>query len=207
MLTLTMPLPNDLILGSQSPRRREILSFFGLPFRVIRPDVDEESVPFSGDPAAYAIEVARRKALHLKAQYPSSTILTADTVVHRQGQLFMKPGTAEEAHAMLRALAGVEHQVFTGVVVAGPSGLKGEAEETRVHFCELTDGEIAKYAAAFHPFDKAGGYAIQQAGALIVKRIEGCYYNVMGLPLQTTRRLLKQVAGLDLWDFFRSALV
>lgn len=192
----------DLILGSQSPRRREILSFFKLPFRCVSPDIDEEAAPFTGDPVAYATEIAQRKALHLRAAHPHATILTADTIVTRGGKVFLKPGTVAEAHAMLRALAGCEHSVFTAVAVATPHNLLVEAEETRVHFCELTDAEIATYAAAFHTLDKAGGYAIQQAGGLIVKRIEGCYYNVMGLPLQTTRRLLKKAAGIDLWQFF-----
>lgn len=192
----------DLILGSQSPRRREILSFFRLSFRCVSPDIDEEAVPFTGNPVAYAIDIARRKALHLRALHPHATILTADTIVTRDGQVFLKPGSKDEAHAMLRALSGQEHSVFTAVTVATPHTLLAEAEETRVHFCELTDTEIVTYAAAFHTLDKAGGYAIQQAGGLIVKRIEGCYYNVMGLPLQTTRRLLKQAAGIDLWQFF-----
>ncbi len=193
----------EILLGSASPRRREILNFFSLPFRQVSSDFDESLVLFEGDPAEYAREIAKRKAMALVEKYPKEIILTADTVVHRQGRLFLKPETMEEAYAMLRELSGKEHQVYTGVCVATSGKLFSEAELARVHFCELTEPEIRAYAKVFHPLDKAGGYAIQQAGSLIVKRIEGCYYNVMGLPLQTLRRLLLK-AGIDLWDFFKS---
>jgi septum formation protein len=89
------------------------------------------------------------------------------------------------------------------VAVSHQKKLDSEVEESRVQFCELTDSEIHTYAQAIYPLDKAGGYAIQKAGSLIVKRIQGCYYNVMGLPLQTVRRLLLK-AGINLWDYFKS---
>jgi septum formation protein len=193
----------ELILGSNSPRRREILNFFSVPFRQVSSDFDETRVVFQGDPAAYVKEIARQKAMALQNKFPEDIILTADTTVYRNGRLFEKPETMQEAYAMLRELAGKEHQVFTGVAVAAQKKLYSEAEEARVQFCQLTDPEIHTYAKAFHPLDKAGGYAIQKAGSLIVKRIEGCYYNVMGLPLQTVRHLLLK-AGIDLWDYFKS---
>ena len=191
----------ELILGSQSPRRREILNFFSIPFQQVSPDFDETQVTFQGNPGAFAAEVARRKALCLSDRFPNEAILTADTVVYRQKKLFMKPETMEEAHAMLRELSGKEHQVFTGVCVAKGKEIFGDFEESRVLFHELTEPQIRTYHNFFSPLDKAGGYAIQKAGRVIVKRIEGCYYNIMG-PLHTVRRLLLKV-GIDLWDYLR----
>jgi septum formation protein len=192
----------DLILGSQSPRRKEILSFFALPFQQIKPDFDEGLVVFSGDPGAFATEIAHRKGLALREHYPNSILLTADTVVYKEGRIFQKPESIEEAALMLRELSGKQHKVFTGVSVLAQHKQFRGAEETLVEFCELTQGQIDAYVKAFRPLDKAGAYAIQEGGGLIVKRIEGCYYNVMGLPLQTTGRLLRHV-GIDLWDSFR----
>lgn len=193
----------ELILGSNSPRRREILNFFSIPFRQASPGFDETQVVFQGDPAAFATEVARRKALCLINSFPNDVILTADTIVYRQKRLFMKPESLEEAHAMLRELSGKEHQVYTGVCVAKGNDCFTDAEESRVFFHELTEPQIRTYHAHFLPLDKAGGYAIQKGGSLIVKRIEGCYYNIMGLPIHTVRRLLLK-AGIDLWDYLKS---
>jgi len=193
----------NLILGSQSPRRREILNFFSIPFQQVSPDFDETQVVFQGNPGAFAAEVARRKALCLADRFPQDVILTADTIVYRSKKLFMKPETMEEAHAMLRELSGKEHQVFTGVCVAKGKEVFVEPEESRVLFHELTEPQIRTYHSFFSPLDKAGGYAIQKAGSVIVKRIEGCYYNIMGLPLHTVRHLLLKV-GIDLWDYLKS---
>ncbi len=192
-----------LILGSTSPRRKEILSFFSLPFQQVSPDFDEMALPFEGDPVAYACEIARGKALSLVDRFPHSVILTADTVVYRKPKIYLKPENLEEAFGMLRELAGREHQVFTGVCVAKKDHCWVEAEESRVFFCELTDTQIRSYHRHFSPLDKAGGYAIQKGGSLVVKRIEGCYYNIMGLPIHTVRRLLLK-AGIDLWDYLHS---
>lgn len=193
----------EIILGSSSPRRREILNFFSLPFRQESPGFDEAQVIFQGDPAAFASEVAHRKALCLIDKFPNSVILTADTVVYRQGKLFLKPESLEEAHGMLRELSGKEHLVYTGVCVAKKNDCFVDAEKTHVFFHELTEPQIRAYHSHFLPLDKAGGYAIQKGGSLIVKRIEGCYYNIMGLPIHTVRRLLLN-AGIDLWDYLKS---
>ena len=193
----------EIILGSNSPRRREILNFFSIPFKQISPDFDESQVIFEGDPVAFAATVAKRKALCLTEKFPNDVILTADTVVYRNNKLFLKPETMEEAHGMLKELSGKEHQVFTGVCVAKKNNCFVDAEETRVFFHELTDSQIHNYHNHFLPLDKAGGYAIQKGGSLIVKRIEGCYYNIMGLPIHTVRRLLLN-EGIDLWDFLKS---
>jgi septum formation protein len=192
-----------LILGSNSPRRREILNFFSIPFTQESPDFDEAEVVFRGNPAEFAAEVARRKALCLAPRFPNDVILTADTIVYRKGRLFLKPENMDEANAMLHELSGKEHQVFTGVCVIKKNSSFIESEETRVFFHELAEAQIRAYHEHFQPLDKAGGYAIQKGGSLIVKRIEGCYYNIMGLPIQTVRRLLLK-AGIDLWDYLKS---
>jgi len=192
----------ELVLGSSSPRRREILSFFSLPVRQASPDFDESQVLFQGDPAAFAQEVARRKALCLVERFPTEPILAADTVVFQGGRLFLKPETMKEAEAMLAELSGKEHRVYTGVAVAKGGSLFTDVAETAVEFHELTQDQIQTYHRHFGPLDKAGAYAIQKGGSLIVKRIEGCYYNIMGLPLQPTYRLLLKV-GIDLWQYLK----
>jgi len=183
----------ELILGSSSPRRREILSFFSISVRQISPDFDESLVLFEGDPAAFAQEVAKRKAMCLAERYPANPILTADTVVFQGGRLFLKPETMEEARMMLSELSGKEHQVYTGVSVAKNKELYTDVAVTSVQFHELTQDQIQTYHHHFGPLDKAGSYAIQKGGSLIVKRIDGCYYNIMGLPLQPVYRLLLKV--------------
>lgn len=192
----------ELILGSTSPRRREILSYFSLPIRQVSPDFDESQVLFEGDPAAYAQEVAKRKAMSLAERYPKEPILTADTVVYQGGRLFLKPETMEEASAMLSELSGKVHEVHTGVCVAKNKELFTDGAVTTVEFHELTQDQIHTYHRHFGPLDKAGSYAIQKGGSLIVKRIEGCYYNIMGLPLQPVYRLLLKVK-INLWDFLK----
>jgi septum formation protein len=194
-----------LILGSQSPRRKEILSYFSVPFEQLSPDFDETQVLFEGNPAAFACEVAHRKALSLKEKRPHDTLLTADTVVYCNQRLYQKPESLQEAHAMLNELSGKRHEVFTGVAVLHGSSTLIEAEKSSVYFTDLTDTQIQAYHQAINPLDKAGGYAIQGIGAAVVKRIEGCYYNIMGLPVQLVRRLLMQV-GIDLWDYVKNSL-
>lgn len=193
----------QLILGSNSPRRREILNFFSIPFKQLSPDFDEDTVEFRGNAAVYAKETAEGKARALMQRFPNIPILTADTVVHMGGKVFLKPESLDEAYNMLKELSGKEHEVFTGVAVGFKNELFSDVEESRVLFHELTEDQIRNYHQYSSPLDKAGGYAIQKGGSLVVKRIEGCYYNIMGLPIQTVRRLLLKV-GIDLWDYLKS---
>lgn len=192
-----------MILGSHSPRRREILSFFSLPFRQVGSDFDEDSIPFTGDPRAFVQTLAEEKAKKLLTQYPNEIILTADTTVALNGRLFQKPASLSEAKEMLLTLSGQEHQVFSGVCVACGASTWVDSEVSRVEIHELTENQIDTYHKTISPLDKAGAYAIQQGGSIIVKRIEGCYYNIMGLPLATVQRLLLHV-GIDLWNHFSS---
>lgn len=191
-----------LILGSQSPRRKEILSYFALPFEQVSPTFDEASVPFSGDPAAYVCEVAEGKACALAKKFPNALILTADTTVFKSGKIYGKPATAEEAFQALSELAGQWHTVFTGISLYSPNKLWNGVEETKVLFNSLTPEQIRHYHTKLHWSDKAGGYAIQMAGGLAIKKIDGCYYNAMGLPVNSVRTLLLN-AGIDLWDYLK----
>ncbi len=191
-----------LILGSQSPRRREILEYFSIPFEQKTSGFNEDSIPFDGDPKAYAIALSEGKARSLLPQFPDATIITADTIVYKAGKLFGKPTTEEEAFQILNELCGSWHSVYTAVSVMNQKTQISGIEETRVLFHPLSPSQIRAYCTAFHCFDKAGGYGIQEGGHLIVKRIEGCFYNVMGLPLNTLHPLLLQV-GIDLWNFLK----
>jgi septum formation protein len=195
----------EIILGSQSPRRKEILDFFSLPFRQISPQFDETQVAFHKDPIVFVKEVAERKALCLIERFPHTPIITADTIVFCKERLFLKPETIDEARSMLSELSGKEHEVYTGICVAQGSKYFSDFAKTVVEFHELTEAQIDAYHRYVHPLDKAGSYAIQKGGSLIVKRIDGCYYNIMGLPLQPLRRLLLNV-GIDLWDHLKPSV-
>ncbi len=188
-----------LILGSQSPRRKEILEFFSIPFTQAPPSFDEEAVPFNGDPEEYVRTLSQGKAQALLAKFPDSVILTADTVVFRNGKVYNKPKDKEEAFQNLVELAGQWHSVYTGVTILNQDKVVSQVEETRVLFNELTPQQIDHYLAQIPWADKAGGYAIQMSGGLIVKKIDGCYYNVKGLPINTVDQLLRHF-GFALWE-------
>lgn len=192
----------SLLLGSKSPRRKEILSYFDLVFEQASSDFDEEAYPYMGDPVDYVCQLAQKKSEALLPKFPDQIILTADTVVYHDGKIYGKPKTEEEACRMLQELTGRWHSVFTGVnITKGDQSYQGY-EDTRVLFNEMTPAQIRHYHKKSHWADKAGGYAIQMAGGLLVKRIEGCYYNVMGLPINTVRELLLKM-GIELWDYLK----
>jgi len=186
----------ELILASASPRREELLRQLGLSFNVV-PSFVTEGEPYRPW-QRWVLELARAKALALPAGN-DEIVLAADTIVIAEERVFGKPADAEEAREMLTALAGRAHEVMTGVCAlrrklgALPELQVFEAvETTKVWFRRLTESEIRAYAESGEPLDKAGAYGIQGLGALLVERIEGDYYNVMGLPLVTTSRLLEQ---------------
>jgi septum formation protein len=192
----------QLILGSQSPRRREILSYFNLPFKQVSPHFDEDSIPFHDNPQEYVQLLAQGKGDSLIHQFPSSIILTADTIVYKEGKIYGKPRNEEEAYEFLKELSGQWHSVFTGLSVYS-KGQKFQAlEETRVLFHSLTEEQMQIYHHIHAFADKAGGYMIQGSGSLVVKRIEGCYYNVVGLPINALAKVLSQ-AGVDLWKHLK----
>ena len=184
-----------LILASASPRRRELLATLDLPFSVMPAHVDERHHA-AEPPASYVARLAREKAEQLAEQYPSAWVLGADTVVVLDPCILGKPADAAEARAMLRRLSGRQHTVMTGVAVVhrGRGMTQGDVVSTRVRFHTLQDADIEAYIATGEPFDKAGAYAVQGIGGKFVAALEGCYNNVVGLPLQRTMALL-QAAG------------
>jgi septum formation protein len=188
-----------LILASQSPRRREILSYFSLPFEQIPSAFDEESLPFRGDAQQYVIDLASAKAQSVAQKFPDAIVIGADTIVYKEGKIYPKPKDEREALQGLSELAGNWHSVFTGVALIHAQKKYQSCEETRVLFRRLTAEQIRRYHHCIPYADKAGGYAIQSSGGLIAQRIEGCYFNVLGLPINTLHDLLHNV-GIDLWD-------
>lgn len=189
------------ILGSQSPRRKEILSFFTLPFTQVAPPFDENQIPFQGNPEQYVCDLAKGKGNSLASLYPDHLIITADTIVFHEGKIFGKPEDDQEAFEFLSALVGKWHSVYTGVSIIYRGESYQQVERTGVLFNPLNKDQIKHYLDRTHWMDKAGGYAIQEAGGLIVEKIDGCYYNVMGLPLNTLEKLLKHL-GIELWNYF-----
>lgn len=190
-------MPSDalpLILASGSPRRKELLEQMGLAYSV---DVSEADESFDGPAEAMVLELSRRKALAVAARHPSAIVIAADTTVcGPDGDILGKPGTPERAADMLRALSGRWHSVFTGVTAINTRTGQEErrAVETRVHFVEMSEEDIAFYVATKEPLDKAGAYGIQGTGGMFIDRIEGSYSNVVGLPTAQLRAMLARLA-------------
>ena len=184
----------QLILASASPRRKELLSLFGLPFVVRAADIDETMDP-GKPPFDEVARVSRAKALAV-AREEDDAVVAADTIVVCDGRVLGKPHSREEAIAMLSLLSGRDHQVMTGCTVLRGSQIETFTEVTDLHFRPLNQREIETYVASGEPMDKAGAYGIQGGAALFCERIAGDYYNVMGLPVcrlsQTLKRLLPE---------------
>ena len=173
----------DIVLASQSPRRRELLERLGLPFRVIVPDIDEH-MDRPLPPAELVAAISGEKARAAQALAgPDAIVIAADTVVALEGAVLGKPADELDAFKMLSALSGVRHQVYTGVTVCRGGEKQTAHEVTDVTFRELSEEEIEHYIATGEPMDKAGAYGIQGYGALLIQGISGDYYNVMGLPV------------------------
>lgn len=191
----------DLVLASASPRRRQLLSQLGLKFRTCESGVDEAAAACSGaSPERLVRELALAKALAVAARERDALVLAADTVVVLGGEVMGKPRDAGEAEEMLARLQGREHRVLTGLALLDAASGRSETavEETRVRLRPLAAEEIRAYVATGEPLDKAGAYAIQGLGALLVTGIQGCYYNVVGLPLARLGELLRRF-GVDVW--------
>jgi septum formation protein len=179
-----------LVLASASPRRSELLHNAGISFMLDPAHVPE--VPLQQEaPLAYAQRLARDKAIAVFSRHPNDTVLGADTVVVVDEHLLEKPADSNDAARMLRLLSGRSHQVITGVCVVAPGFERTEAEVTKVWFSQLSDAEIADYVRSGEPMDKAGAYGIQGIASRWIGRIEGCYFNVVGLPVQRVYRLLR----------------
>ena len=185
------------ILASNSPRRRELLSGLGIDYEVrTLPDVDE-SYPTLLQGADIPLYIAREKAeAYRAALQPGELLITADTIVWLQGHVLGKPVDMADARRMLHLLSGQTHQVYTGVCLTTTTRQRAFCACTEVRFAPLTDGEIDYYLTHFHPLDKAGSYGVQEwIGYIGVEHIAGSYFNVMGLPVQRLYRELKALLG------------
>lgn len=182
-----------IVLASQSPRRRQLLGQMGLEFTTQSPEIDESA--FHGRDAQDLVEtLSREKARWVaRQQTPDTLVIGADTVVVLDGAILGKPRDGAEAEAMLAALSGRDHQVFTGVTLCQGDRILTQAEETQVTFRPLTGQEIRQYVSTGEPMDKAGAYGIQGLGGLLVEGIRGDYFNVVGLPICRLGRMLAQV--------------
>lgn len=197
-----------LVLASASPRRRELLLQAGYTFQVHPAHINEDLRP-GEDPIAYVTRLAREKAEAVFAELTAAgqksplqrdplAVLGADTTVTLDSYVLAKPENAADAVRMLRLLSGRSHRVITGVALATAQGTEVAAEVTAVRFLTLADDEIHAYVASGEPLDKAGAYAIQGRAARWIPRIEGCYFNVVGLPLALVSHMLEarmQLAG------------
>ena len=184
-----------LVLASASPRRRELLSQAGFSFEVHPAHIPEDPNP-DEDPIAYVTRLAREKAEAVFAELSSQNsgplqVLGADTTVVLDKAILGKPEDSADAARMLRLLSGRTHRVITGIALVTAEDTKVAAEATSVEFLALSDEEIADYVATGEPMDKAGAYAIQGCAARWIPRIEGCYFNVVGLPISMVSTLLK----------------
>lgn len=191
-----------LILASTSPRRKEILSFFKIPFHIMSPNFDELSIPYELDPIAYVKKIAEGKAEAINKLHLGMPVLAADTIVVKKNKLYLKPSNLDEAMIMLKELCGHQHQVLTATTMQHQNTSKTIVTSTNVEFHAYNEKEIQNYINSVPILDKSGSYAIQGIGSLIVKKIEGCFYNVMGLPISSVSTLLKEF-GFDIWDHLK----
>lgn len=181
-----------LILASASPRRQELLKLFGHPFSVRAADIDETMDP-AASPFDEVARLSREKALAVPRE-PEDVVIAADTIVVCAGQVLGKPHSPEEAAGMLSLLSGRAHQVMTGCTVLRGERCVSFTEVTDLHFRPLSQSEIHRYVRSGEPMDKAGAYGIQGGAALFCSRLEGDYYNVMGLPVCRLGQYLKEIA-------------
>ena len=189
-----MTMKRKIILASASPRRKELLEKLDLDFSICPADIDESLLP-DEDAAMYPLRTAVQKAMAVAKTTEDALVIAADTVVAVDDDILGKPRDEAEAKAMLQRLSGREHIVITGIgVVDTASGRTLSAtEQTIVYFHPLRDEEIDAYIATGECMDKAGSYGIQGKGSLLVRKIDGDYFNVMGLPLSRLYRLLLNI--------------
>ena len=197
-----------IVLASASPRRKELLSFITTDFKIVPADIDEtveNNVPLEKRPEYLAV----KKALHIsKNGYEKDIVIGCDTGVFIDGKMLGKPKNREDAENMLKLLSGRQHKVITGCCTVKNGVAKSFSNVTLVEFFELSDSEIEEYIATGEPFDKAGAYGIQGKGSLLVKKIDGDYFNVVGLPVSELNRILSQcIKELSLDDRPREKLM
>ncbi|MCL6635189.1 MAG: Maf family protein [Peptococcaceae bacterium] len=180
-----------IILASSSPRRAELLRQIGLKYETLVYPVDETPVP-GLSPSALVEKLSEKKALAVAEKLRQGLVIGADTVVVRQGEVLGKPADFEEAVKMLKRLQGAPHEVFTGLALVDAANGRAVVrhEKTRVFFRNLQDDEIRRYVDTGEPMDKAGAYGVQGIAAIFIEKIEGCYSNVVGLPLALLAKML-----------------
>ena len=196
------PLPTQpTILASASPRRRQLLELIGLPFEVVAAEIDE--TPQDGeDPGHFAVRAARDKALAVGRSYPERLVLGADTVVEIDSEILGKPFSEEEATTMLRRLSARTHLVHTAVAAVVGDTCREAVDTATVEFVQLDDEMIEWYVSTGEPMDKAGAYAIQGMGGLLVSHVEGSPHTVVGLPLHLLSGLFA-AHNLDFWSLLK----
>ena len=182
----------EVILASQSPRRRELMGLFHIPFTVRVSDADETMDPKLS--AAEAVGLVSRRKAEAVSREADDLVIAADTIVVCGGEILGKPKDTADARRMLRLLSGRDHQVMTGMTLLRGDRVRTVTEITDIHFRELSDREIDAYIATKEPMDKAGSYGIQGGAALFAQHLVGDYYNVMGLPVCRLSQLLRELA-------------
>lgn len=188
----------EMVLASKSPRREELLKYLTDDFKIIVSDFDENSIEFRGDVGEYVKELAYNKAMSVSKQLKqNSVVIGCDTLVSLNGEILGKPKDKKNAYEMVSKLSGKTHQVYSGLAVIVKQGEQGESmveySLTDVTFDKLSEGEIVKYIETKEPYDKAGAYGIQGKGGTFVSSISGCYYNVVGLPLNKLKNMLGEL--------------
>jgi len=186
------------ILASASPRRKEILSMLGFPFTVVPSNTSEDLALGSNDFESYARQLASMKTQAVANEEQDSIVIGADTIVVHEGKLYPKPESKEQARLFLEEFSGKTHSVITGVGLYMDGKVCTFSVHTKVTFRELDDLLINTYVESGDPMDKAGGYGIQTAGALLVEKIDGDYYNVMGLPIAKLMEYMRNLAFMEL---------
>jgi len=185
---------SEIILASGSPRRLALMEQVGIPCRVVVSNADET---ISGEPDFQVRALALRKAEAVRGMIASdAVIIAADTLVYVDGKVLGKPETAQDAFDMLATLRGREHTVYTGVAVLTGTGSRVFVDSTKVYFRDMLDAELWEYIATGEPFDKAGAYGVQDRGALLVDRVEGDYFTVVGLPIAKVAVALRELGAI-----------
>lgn len=188
----------EIVLASKSPRRQELLKRIVDNFKIIESNFDEDTIKFNGDIEEYVKSLAIGKALNVRDKAEkNSLIIGVDTVVFYDNKILGKPKNYDDAYSMLSALSGNTHKVYSGVCILDikKSEVKSFVCETKVKFSKIEKNQIEKYIMSKEPMDKAGAYGIQGLGGIFVEKIDGCYYNVMGLPLN---KLNKELASYNI---------
>ena len=189
-----------IVLGSNSPRRKEVLEELKLSFKTITNNFDERLIEYKSSPEDYVKELSKAKAESLEPLVSADTLLLCgDTIVFSKGKIYPKPSDLDEAFGFLKHLSGSSHEVYSGLCLAHQNKYYIAFDKTTVTFRDLSDSMIKTYFNLIEPLDKAGGYAIQGAGSLIVSKIDGCYFNVMGMPMNALIEVFEK-SGYNLWD-------